>query len=238
MKSGWEHQEKKRCFLFPLAFTAVSAQYFLIGCKSACELPIKITLKTIWNMTYLWDHDHITLICEGVSFLHFFLGKWERALFSVHFVMYGIKQASNLVKMIYTSHTWNYFPPFILWCGARKAVNKSLTFPTRVKPLTRGLLRLIDPVFPGSVEDALRGGGLLLCSYPLGTCRGCLHFVHSTVEPCTRPAHPLEMKAWFLIRASQPLIQRENGYCLKEMVAVSLIILFISHVALKHFAKE
>lgn len=132
MKSGWEHQERKRCFLFPLAFTAVSAQYFLIGRKSACELPIKITLKTIWNMTYLWDHDHITLICEGVSFLHFFLGKWERALFSVHFVMYGIKQASNLVKMIYTSHTWNYFPPFILWCGARKAVNKSLTFPTRV----------------------------------------------------------------------------------------------------------
>lgn len=128
----------------------------------------------------------------------------------------------------------------VVWCqeGCKQITDLSYACPTRVKPLTRGLLHLIDPVFPGSVEDALRGGGLLSCSYPLGTYGGCLHFVHSAAEPCTRPAHPLEMKAWFLIRASQPLIQGENSYCLKEMLAVSLIILFISHVALKCFAKE
>jgi len=33
------------------------------------------------------------------------------AFSNVYFMMYGIKQASNLVKMIYTSHMYNYFPP-------------------------------------------------------------------------------------------------------------------------------
>lgn len=52
-----------------------------------------------------------------------------------------------------------------------------------------------------------------------------------------RPAGPLKMNAWFLIRASQLPIERK-GLLPKRDGAVSLTIFFISHVASKHFAKE
>jgi len=92
--------------------------------------------------------------------------------------MYGIKQASNLVKMIYTSHTYNYFPLHLMvWCqeGCKQIIDLSV----RVQPLTPGLLGLLDPAFPGRVEDAWRGGRVLLCLYRLGVGGGgvCLPLV-------------------------------------------------------------
>lgn len=113
-----------------------SSSLWLWGCtcpafslchKSGWEFALKITLKTIWDLTYLWDGDCVTPGGEGVHLHHIFsVGNQHGFSFPV---MDGIKQARSLILLIYWSPELTYFFLLVLWCGAREAVNNALPFP-------------------------------------------------------------------------------------------------------------
>lgn len=112
--------------------------------KSGWEFALKITLKTTWELKYLWDGDLFHWDeREFTSTIFFSMGN-ERGFSFL--VMDGIKQARSWVLVIYWSPALTYFSSsLVVWCqgGCKQPIALSRS----VEPSTPGFLPMIDPKF-------------------------------------------------------------------------------------------